>query len=964
MNGDGITGVKMKAMLDKTGGLYIGAAAGPVGGEPGQEAFVVGARPSLIKDLSTALLSADGKTLWAPASGRDAADSYFLTDATDAGAQYDLYRKTTAGVLTRYSFDLDNKYIEDSEKDLNQIEVSSAEKAASRDLNGDRVIGAAVTTANDKVGGLYQASIGADSAVIVTGSSDSPGKSTDLGATALLTSDGETLWSLDSATGGLDAGFTLRAVVVNHDGSDISGYSVYAAKGTGDSQLVRRFNFDADRMFTMSEDLHSDDLAKAEADAGRDLNSDKALGLVVEPIAVDKKGGLFKATLLGDDYYVVGSAVKTGRPGATTTAPLVDPVSFDNVLYKEDGVAWAPEADYYVGGVVTLKDDDNAVTGYDVYTYKVDATDVTDVTDVKLDHFGYDADSDGPTLRTSTESADPIELVAVEAAQKRDLSGDGAVGFRTTFTPLSHMGVTEAKVYNSATYWVAGDHVTPGSVSTPLTAAKALLNEAGDAPWVIDGGYTIQAVDESESSRDVYATKTNSGKTSVIKYSFNKVDGHSAGDGEFIDPVELARLEVTKHLDLNGDGSKGITTALTLTTLYDDGDSQVNVDAAGPTNKATGLLKAKLLGQDFLVVKKMPSSGVGIDLSQALLKDGGIPWSVAVDASEDFVIKGIYQHNDGDDDVVDVYGLIVADTNDVDASKVESYRFKKIVKAWIYQPTTVDNSVSRQSLAETEADALKDLNGDGSIGFKPQSTIDTQANGWAVGKAGVGSPSESNDIYIVGKNLDKMGASASNLANTKALWDGDSYWKPDAGYVVKSLVESGAGDAATVSVYATGSAADGLGTGTHPDVKEYVFNKVDGQWSLDASASASLSALELVADEVGARRDLDKDTDNSVGLAVAGDDIDGLTIANVLGQNFYLVGDLAAGTEAKPLGSTALLWNSDGEAAWRPADDATLANFTTYAPAPAESPTAKYSVDVTLDGTTTTQYFDSLRKAI
>jgi hypothetical protein len=84
----------------------------------------------------------------------------------------------------------------------------------------------------------------------------------------------------------------------------------------------------------------------------------------------------------------------------------------------------------------------------------------------------------------------------------------------------------------------------------------------------------------------------------------------------------------------------------------------------------------------------------------------------------------------------------------------------------------------------------------------------------------------------------------------------------------------------------------------------------------------------------------------------------------VMGQDYYLVGStLATGTPSKPLGFDALLLNSDGSA-WRPVEDATLTNFTTYATAPTESTNAKYAVDVTAGGSTTTQYFDAARQAI
>ena len=134
---------------------------------------------------------------------------------------------------------------------------------------------------------------------------------------------------------------------------------------------------------------------------------------------------------------------------------------------------------------------------------------------------------------------------------------------------------------------------------------------------------------------------------------------------------------------------------------------------------------------------------------------------------------------------------------------------------------------------------------------------------------------------------------------------------------------------------------------------------------MDASASASLSALELVADEVGARRDLNKD--DSVGLAVPSvdDGIDGLTIANVLGQNFYLVGDLNNGSTTKPLGDTKMLLIAENTA-WKPEDGETVTHLYSgvgLSSAPDANADAVYAVTAdSADGSTTTTYsFDENR---
>jgi hypothetical protein len=375
------------------------------------------------------------------------------------------------------------------------------------------------------------------------------------------------------------------------------------------------------------------------------------------------------------------------------------------------------------------------------------------------------------------------------------------------------------------------------------------------------------------------------------------------------------------------------------------------MDADNP-QRETGFLSAAMMGQNFIVVKKLPAAGRGMDLSGVLLNQDGTAWAAPVD----FKLKGVYQPTGAaaNEATTEAYGVNADDT-------FGRYVFNAAADgsgAWVYPDTSgsaTSTAMAGQTLAEREALVGKDLSGDASIGFKPavDNPIATQSNGWAVGKAGIGAMA-ANDIYIVGKGLQKMGALARNTANSAALWNSDTptYWQPDAGYSVVSIVESDA--ASTVDLYAR------KGTGATEQNMKYRFNLQDSQWTL---ASPGVSVADLVSDEVALRRDLNGDS--AVGLSVSDTISLGLAKANVMGQDYYLVGStLATGTPSKPLGFDALLLNNDGSAAWRPADDAMLANFTTYATAPAESTNAKYAVDVTAGGSTTTQYFDAARQAI
>jgi hypothetical protein len=406
-----------------------------------------------------------------------------------------------------------------------------------------------------------------------------------------------------------------------------------------------------------------------------------------------------------------------------------------------------------------------------------------------------------------------------------------------------------------------------------------------------------------------------------------------------VDALTVSQREMVVKRDLNGDGARGVVTVAKL------------MDADNP-QRETGFLSAAMMGQNFIVVKKLPAAGRGMDLSGVLLNQDGTAWAAPVD----FKLKGVYQPTAATTEVFGVagetFGRYVFSAADDDSG------------AWLY-PGASDpapsTTVAGRALAEREAVAGKDLSGDASIGFKPaaDNPIATQSNGWAVGKAGIGSMA-ANDIYIVGKGLQKMGALARNTANSAALWNSDNtYWQPDAGYSVVSIVESDA--ASTVDLYAR----KGLGA-TEQNMK-YRFTLQDSQWTLVTSGLSPtlLSAVDLISDEVAVRRDLNGDS--AVGLSVADAISLGLAKANVMGEDYYLIGStLATGTPSKPLGFDAILLNGDGSAAWKPADAETLDNFMTLTLAPAGHLTAKYAVDVTTaDGSTTiTQYFDAARQAM
>lgn len=875
LNSDGVLGAKANKTWDKVGGLHESTVAG-------QTYFTVGAKASGVKDLSTALLNTDG-TAWKTASGETAVVLYTNSVSENNNNKvvtgYDVYTQKGTGndaVYTRYSFDANFTYKEDQEdnaKVLNNVDLAHAEKLTGRDINADKAIGAAVTLTHDKVGGLYQAQINGETMTLVSGAA--VGRATDVSGKVLLNADEASSWQKDS-------GYSLQGVITADDGS----ISVYATKD-GDSTAVRRYSFNSDRIFQESEDLTADQLVAAEKAAGRDFNADKAVGLNVNTTAIDKKGGLYKASLLGQDYYVVGQALKTGKTGATA-------VDLSKALLDPEGGAWKPATEFEVGGVVQREDG-----GYDVFSYK--KTDGV-VSDVKKDTWDKNMNF------VESSAADLVALVDVEKNEKRDLSGDGVVGFRVSTADkmyAEYQGVTEAKMSGSMTFLIAGANVRSGTPTNPLSLKDALLNEDGSGPWTADAGFNIKAVDDSDASkRYVYAVKAGAeGEADEIKkFEFSRTDGRVQGEGVSVSAVELAARELALKKDLNGDSKTGVASVSAVT----DGGRQ------------TGLLTANVMGQDFLVVNKVPQTGKNISLAAALLNADGSAWA----KPEGFDIKGVYQPEDGN---TEVYGT------DADG-QIMRYSFASQSNGTLQLVTSDSNAtgkevVSGQALAAREATALKDLNGDSAIGFKvsADAAIATQSNGWGVSTASIATPdtdqtddvNDSPTVYIVGKSLNKMGTVATNLANSAALFDRTAYWQPATGETIKSIVQTATDDGAPdkVNLYAEKTDAD---TGVKSYVR-YTFGLTDGNWTLDSALSDSaITSAELVAEEASTRRDLNKD--DAVGLkADSTFAVSGLSKATIDAQSYFMVGSISTGTGTRPLDltNTKLLKDTEGNA-WAP----------------------------------------------
>jgi len=877
LNGDGITGVKIASTADKVGGLQIGNAAG-------RSFLLVGANAKAVTDLSTALVTADGAA-WGV--GQDGAFDASLFDPStdklvlsqrDSGGLDLFVSRTVDGSTTvkQYTFDENRALVEDDNTGatVSGIALADAEKDISRDLNGDRSIGAKLSLALDKTGGLYKAQLDGHDFYVVS-SNGQPSKGMSLSDKVLLSGDGQSAWQPDE-------GGTVTGIVSTDNGN----YQVYVSTSDG----ITQHTFDANRVYQDSESLTASDVAHAEKLAGRDLSGDKTVGVKIAS-PTDRTGKLYRAEILGQSFFVVGANLKTGKDADSA-------IDLSKALLDADGNAWASdtESGYSVVGGLELSNG-----GYAVYTSKKDES--GNVVSVRRSTW------DPSFTFEDTAEADPVELVSLETDKHRDFSGDGVVGFKVLSTKSieDYKGVTEATISGDTKFWLVGDAVKQGSKSNPLSLRNALLNEDGTGPWYLDSSYFVKAVDDSGEHRQVYVTNNSS---EVLRFSFDKSTGRVLNGNEptAVTAVDLAQKEVSLKRDLNDDGYKGATSVVAL--------------------GGTGLLTVGILDQNFLVVGKAPAPGKSIDLSSALLDGNGNAWQ----APDSVTLKGVYK-NASDD--VEVYGV------DGEGA-INRYTFSKNQDGTLSLKDGGEETLSGTTLALREGTALKDLNGDGRIGFKSDDqAIATQSNGWALGRAGVGS-ADTDQIYIVGRNLGQMGVKANNLANNAALveslTDGiPTYWKPDEGYDIKSIVQVSDGSTGLpklVSIYAKQSDP---GSDASDDYVKYDFLKGEGEyWTLQAVSEESkgkkLSSRTLVSEEVTSKRDLNGD--GAYGLTVGdGPVVSGafasLFSASIDSQNFLLVGsNLSTGSLQRPLGLSGLLLDAgEDQNAWQPPEGTSVAAF-------------------------------------
>jgi len=950
LNGDNAVGVKITSTADKLGGLHVGTAFG-------KNFLVYGPTAPQASNLASALTNGDGTAWGADEDGNFDAEIYDpTTDALSfkkrSNNLYDLYVARTIGdetTVKKYEFDGDFKLKEDDYTGvtLSGIALASAEKDTGRDLNGDKTVGAKYVASLDKTGGLHSALIGGETFYVY--SALKPDKGMTLENKVLYGDDGETPWSIDTDDNSIVA--IQKLATDEDDANTVDGYYIYT-KSKADENLITRHTFSKGRAFKESEDLDAATLASDEKTFGRDFSSDKAVGIKVEA-ATDKVGGLYRASVLGQTFYVASNAILKTGTNSTNAADL------SKALFDGEGSAWTPGSDFIAG--MTTDDAGN----YLVFTYTKDG-------DGNVDTVTKHSWNEDLEYQESVD-ADPLELIEFEIAEKRDLSGDGFVGFRvlSANSEEGYKGVTEAKVIGNQSYWIVCSAVKQGTKTSPLGFSKVLLTSDGSGAWAPEGYFIKSVVDVDDDTRHVYVTNytgedepADGSPKQVLRYTFDRATGQvSEDDPEEITGVELSKIEFDLKKDLDDDGYKGAHYVAKHSTADD-------------------LLKVTSLGSEFLVVKSAPRNGQIINLEKALLDADGNAWT----ADDGVTLRGTYVNDSG---LTEVYGTWDEDndTAGTSAGDVKRYTFEAV--SLTVDSTTVsvlqlvtDSAFNSDQLrgaqvALREAAAKKDFDGDSSIGYKAtastlddDTTVIKQANGLTLGTAITGVPGDSA-IFIVGKNLNQMGSSQkSALANNAALLleayegtgdeldDEDAlilpkYFELDANVKIMSIFQSATAPNSLV-LYGK-QFLDDVPTGVD-DPKNYYIkysftrSAETSPWILDAiddthngeefsPADTDPDISNLVKDETMFKRDFNND--GAIGLSVDStfNNSGSLTIvgeakkvfrAKIDELQFYLIGNgMTTGTTIKPFGfpsGVGLLKDADGKA-WLPDQDVDITEF-------------------------------------
>jgi hypothetical protein len=899
--------------LDKLSNLYKVKVAG-------QDLYIVDtpiSKTTAAVDIAASVLKSNATDPWAP----EKAYSGFtmIKSGTANSTTWDIYaREITPAVttialgvttiitpavttVTQFSFD-NTRTLKSGFSDgkvLNAQELASIEKSSGINLNGDSILGAAVSSI-DVAGGLYKGRllnqdfyIVAPAAVTLkTGTTKAT--ATDLSG-ALLDTNGA--WELSATQ-------SIKSLVQTKNGSGaVIGSDIYV-KDTSDNQL-KRFSFtkNSDGNFELNDNsggaIDGIELAKQEKATTRDLNNDNDFGIKVGK-ALDTVGGLFVAEALGQKFLVASKSLVSNSKSVA---------DLSSALTTADGAAWIPSEILSDDGIVAK----NPNEGINIHVSSATTAEVYVKKGSDFTKYEFTKASGAPwVISGNSELMLAEEMVALEKTLKRDFNNDRFIGAVVYGTPIAS-GLYTAK-YGNETADLG--NATPIYIysSTKLALGNTVAANAKDFTsalkfsdstyWKPTEDFNIKGAYVENGKYNIIATKgiptsptgspSASSNYSVERYTFSLTSLElDANADPSIDAKELARVEKMQKADLNGDGITGVKAATNSV-----------IDKVG--------LLFKVQAYDGIYFSTKSSASTKIeDLSQAFLNEDGTAWEPAnfSDATTKLTLRKLTTV--ATESAPTQYEIYRSDGTAGNRT-FSKYSFDASMKM-IDSPT----DMSLLEVANAEHEHGRDINDDKIIGAKIEKVIDK----------------DSGLYQVTIENKKMLVQSASSLVKTSSLQnvllDEDSnpivlnsngqIVDDGVAYNVDSMFRK---DANTLQVFGSKTIVNGF------EYKKFEFQKkAEGEFKdyFSLSALDVLTAKELVSLEKSSGKDINSDKSIGAKISTFSNDKGGqLYSAKILGDDYYFfaetgrkIGSNIGTTTTNAVDFNKAFLDSDGNA-WKP----------------------------------------------
>ena len=654
----------------------------------------------------------------------------------------------------------------------NPIDIAYEEQLINRDLDTNSVIGGALTSDGvlDKTGSLYKVNVAGQNMFIVGTTASAKSKMIDVESSVLKIgtegdADNQKAWQPE-----------LAYTSYNAVRSDDSGWNVFAYQAR--SNTVTQFSFDSNNLlkvgFEEGQVLKATQVASLEKELGRNLNADSWFGVNISPTAIDAIGGLYKASIQDQEFYVVGANLKS-------STKALGAVDLSASLINESGeLAWKEPQGSVIQSVVNNKETNTVQvyvtpSSFDAATYNVKRFDFN--FDEATGNYQIDAG------HTEGVDVNPFDLAKAEKLSGRDL--DKTYKFLSSPTQVKdEFGVTVLNNLDSVgglyhvsslgqSYLLTGKNIVSNSkkitdLSNALTMDGAAWTPNGYAANELAGKINIIITAPTEDSSvyraDVYIKEAED----FSKYSFTRSDidtpWSTNGDKESINAEAMASLEASNKRDLNNDGFFGAR-IMELKNAPGGLYSAAYNNLGTTSTRATSDSQKIYLQSDTKLALGSTVATNAVDFSKALRSSEGF-WA----PPEGYQVTGAFKETSSNK-----YSVIVSNG----PADFRKYTFDTSGGQTQLIETGEDSSysISAQDLAALEFNYRRDLNNDGIAGVRILETPD-KVGGLIKVKGADG------DYYV-----SKSGAAAVNNLQNAFFDETSNAWAPtkDAGTSISKL---------------------------------------------------------------------------------------------------------------------------------------------------------------------------------